>query len=66
MSRETSGEGRIVKLLRLGTDQVVDIPEDLELPPGDAYVWRDGDLLVISPFPPREPLPSDTGDAETR
>ena len=64
MTRQKGDEGRVIKLRRLGTDQVVHIPEDMELPPGDAHVWQEGDRLMISPFPPQRPLLSDTGESE--
>jgi virulence-associated protein VagC len=42
-------EPRIVKLLRLGPDQVIEIPADWELPEGRVVVDRNRDMLVISP-----------------
>ena len=66
MTSSRDGETRTIRLLRLGADQVVEIPEDMELAASEVYVWQDGDRLVISPLPPEGPLPADTGGTEPR
>ena len=39
--------GRRVKLFRIGRDQAVRIPRELELPGDEAVMRKDGDRLVI-------------------
>lgn len=60
------GEGRTIKLRRLGTDQVVNIPKDFEFEASEVYLWQDGSRLCISPFPPEGPLPPDAEKTEPR
>lgn len=40
-----------VKLLRTGTDQIVVMPRELELPCENAVIRREGEGLVIEPAP---------------
>ena len=65
MSRRR-GEGRTIRLRRLGTDQVAHIPKDFEFEASEVYLWQDGNRLCISPFPPEGPLPPDANETEQR
>ena len=57
-------ETRTIKLLRLGADQVIEIPADMELPEGEATIVREGDRLIIaSRQSSKEPIEIDPGSA---
>ncbi len=45
---------RRVKLLRDGLDQVIEIPEEFELPGEDVVIRKDGDRLIIEPLRKKE------------
>lgn len=45
-----------VKLFRIGRNQAVRIPRELELPGDDAIMRKEGCRLVIEPVPPRSLL----------
>ncbi len=38
-----------VKLYRIGGEQAIDIPPDLELPGEEVIMYREGDRLIIEP-----------------
>lgn len=40
---------RMVPLLRIDGEQVINIPEELELDTDDVVIYRHGDALVIEP-----------------
>ena len=40
---------RHVKLFRIGRNQAVRIPQDMELPGEDAVIYREGDKLIVEP-----------------
>ena len=44
---------RVVKLFRNGRNQAVRIPRELELPGGEALMWKEGSRLVNEPKPSR-------------
>ncbi|HVA62208.1 MAG TPA: hypothetical protein VNF74_00680 [Terriglobales bacterium] len=43
---------RIVSLFRNGRNQAVRIPRELELPGREAFIYREGDRLILGPLPP--------------
>jgi virulence-associated protein VagC len=42
-------EPRTAKLLRLGFDQIVEVPSDWEFPSGEVVIVKDGDRLIVTP-----------------
>ncbi len=42
---------RITRLFRIGEDQTILIPRELELPDGEALIYEEGDRLIIAPIP---------------
>jgi antitoxin VapB len=44
---------RHVKLFRIGRNQAIRIPRELELPGEDAMIRKEGERLVIEAAPPR-------------
>ncbi len=47
---------RRVKLFKNGRNQAVRIPREFELPGQDAVVRKDGERLIIEPYPPQSLL----------
>jgi antitoxin VapB len=47
---------RHVKLFRNGRNQAVRIPREFELPGADAIMRKEGERLIIEPFPPKSLL----------
>ena len=43
---------RHVRLFRNGRNQAVRIPRELELPGTEAFLWKDGDRLILEPVRP--------------
>ena len=43
---------RRVSLFRNGRNQAVRIPRELELPGDEAYLWREGNRLILEPVRP--------------
>lgn len=41
-------ETRTVKVMRVGHDQIIEIPEDWEFPDGEVTISKSGDALVIT------------------
>ena len=66
MSKSTEGEPRTIELLRIGADQVVQIPKDMEIAATEVYVWREGGQLVISALPAHERRQSETDEMGPR
>jgi antitoxin VapB len=67
------GRRRHVRLFRNGRNQAVRIPRELELPGQDAFLYREGERLVIEPlgqaslvalFSSWEPVDTDWPDIE--
>ena len=42
-------EIRTVRLVRLGPDQIVEIPSDWEFPDGEVTIVKEGDRLIVAP-----------------
>ena len=42
---------RIVRLFRIGSNQAVHIPRDLELPGNQAILRKEGNRLIVEPMP---------------
>ncbi len=40
---------RQVRLFQNGRNQAIRIPRDMELPPGEAWIRKEGDRLIIEP-----------------
>lgn len=47
---------RRVKLFKNGRNQAVRIPREFELPGQDAVIRKDGERLIIEPYPPQSLL----------
>ena len=47
---------RIVRLIRIGGDQVVEIPPEFEVPYSDAVIRKQGNRLIIEPAKDHDPL----------
>ena len=47
---------RIVRLIRIGGDQVVEIPPEFEVPYSDAVIRKQGNRLIIEPAKDHNPL----------
>lgn len=58
-------ETRLVKLIRLDGDLVLEIPADWEFPDGDVEMWKEGDRLIIRPAR-RDSAPTGSIDALPR